>query len=97
MSDVDFLSIPEWFSGKNIFITGGSGFIGKILIEKLLRSCPQIGTIYILIRSKKGKSGAERVQELIDTPVRNKTKTSFSFANFQFQFSVIRCPKTQRS
>uniref|UniRef100_A0AAR5Q6I7 Fatty acyl-CoA reductase n=1 Tax=Dendroctonus ponderosae TaxID=77166 RepID=A0AAR5Q6I7_DENPD len=32
--------IPQYFGGKNVFITGGSGFIGKVLIEKLLRSCP---------------------------------------------------------
>lgn len=66
---VDFPSIPEWFSGKNIFITGGTGFIGKILIEKMLRSCPDIGNIYMLIRPKKQKSGTERVQELVDIPV----------------------------
>lgn len=29
--------IAKVFSGRKIFITGGSGFIGKVLIEKLLR------------------------------------------------------------
>ena len=29
--------IAKLFVGRNILITGGSGFLGKVLIEKLLR------------------------------------------------------------
>ncbi|GLV37410.1 uncharacterized protein CBL_10623 [Carabus blaptoides fortunei] len=58
------ISIPEFFTGKNIFITGATGFMGKALIEKLLRSCPAIGTIYVLVRPKKGKELQERLQQL---------------------------------
>lgn len=29
--------IPQFFAGCNIFITGASGFVGILLIEKLLR------------------------------------------------------------
>lgn len=29
--------ILEFYKGKNILITGGSGFFGKVLLEKLLR------------------------------------------------------------
>ncbi|GAB1862035.1 Fatty acyl-CoA reductase [Camponotus japonicus] len=47
-------SIPDWFSKKNILITGGTGFMGKALISKLLLSCPDIGDIFLLIRRKKG-------------------------------------------
>ncbi|KAG5861920.1 hypothetical protein JTB14_012997 [Gonioctena quinquepunctata] len=54
-------SIPEYFEGKDIFITGGSGFIGKVLIEKILRSCPSVGKIYFLLKSKKRKSIEERL------------------------------------
>jgi fatty acyl-CoA reductase len=32
--------ITEYFKGKSIFITGATGFIGKQLVEKLVRSCP---------------------------------------------------------
>jgi FlaA1/EpsC-like NDP-sugar epimerase len=31
-----YLSIPEYYTDKNIFITGATGFIGKVLIEKIL-------------------------------------------------------------
>jgi FlaA1/EpsC-like NDP-sugar epimerase len=29
--------VTEFFNGLNIFVTGGSGFVGKLLIEKILR------------------------------------------------------------
>ncbi|KAG5887300.1 hypothetical protein JTB14_007027 [Gonioctena quinquepunctata] len=54
-------SITEYFEGKDILITGGSGFIGKVLIEKILRSCPAVGKIYFLLRGKRGKSIEERL------------------------------------
>lgn len=29
--------VTDFFTNCNIFVTGGSGFIGKLLLEKLLR------------------------------------------------------------
>ncbi|KAK9496653.1 hypothetical protein O3M35_013088 [Rhynocoris fuscipes] len=66
---MDSIGIPEFYAGRDIFITGGTGFMGKILIEKLLRSCPDLNNIYILIRSRKGKTAEERWNELTDLPV----------------------------
>jgi len=59
-------SISETFKGKNIFITGGTGFIGKVLIEKLLRDCSDLNKVYLLVRPNKGKQPEERVYELFD-------------------------------
>lgn len=39
--------------GKNIFLIGGSGFMGKTLIEKIFRTVPNVGNIYVLRESKK--------------------------------------------
>ncbi|XP_046837355.1 fatty acyl-CoA reductase wat-like isoform X2 [Vespa crabro] len=58
--------IQKFYNGQSIFITGGTGFIGKLLIEKLLRECPGITCIYLLIRTKKGKSVHQRMKELIE-------------------------------
>lgn len=45
------------------------GFMGKVLIDKLLRTCPGIENIYLLIRKKKGKDIHTRIEELFDDPV----------------------------
>lgn len=59
-------SIPEWFSGKSILITGATGFMGKVLVEKLLRDCPDIAQLYLLIRPKKGVEPAQRKEDYIN-------------------------------
>ncbi|CAO1396740.1 unnamed protein product [Diamesa serratosioi] len=59
---MDLPTIPEFYKDQEIFISGGSGFMGKVLIEKLLRSCPGIKKMYVLLRPKKGKAIEERLE-----------------------------------
>lgn len=63
-------SISEWYAGKNVLITGATGFMGKVMVEKLLRSCPEVNAIYILVRPKAGQSMQERVQDMMKCKVR---------------------------
>jgi hypothetical protein len=56
--------IEQFYSGKSLLITGCTGFvgksplfnvyIGKVLLEKVLRSLPSVKTIYVGISSKVG-------------------------------------------
>ena len=48
--------------------------MGKVLIEKLLRSCPEVNRIFILLRSKKNKEAAERLEDLKKVPVFDRLK-----------------------
>ncbi|XP_076618428.1 putative fatty acyl-CoA reductase CG8306 [Colletes latitarsis] len=66
--------ITSFFNGKNVFVTGGTGFLGVSLIEKLLYSVPDLGNIYILVRPKKGKSVEERLTDLQQNSVFDRLK-----------------------
>lgn len=63
------MSIKEFFKGRYVFVTGATGFMGKVLIEKLVRSCPDIGKICVLVRQKKGKDTDARIKEILDVKV----------------------------
>ncbi|KAJ0175828.1 hypothetical protein K1T71_008987 [Dendrolimus kikuchii] len=62
-------SITDYYSGKSVFITGGTGFVGKVLIEKLLFTCQDLEKIYILIREKEDVSPYRRFEQLINQSV----------------------------
>lgn len=62
-------SVANYYDNKTVFITGASGFMGKVLVEKLLFACSGLKRIYILMREKRGKSGKERVAEFAKLPL----------------------------
>lgn len=67
--DLEAKNTTEWYKGRSVFITGATGFMGKVLMEKLLYSYPDIKTIYILIRSKRGRTAEQRIDDMWKLPV----------------------------
>lgn len=64
--DLSESQISKLFVGATVFLTGGTGFLGKLLIDKLLRCCPDIKKLYLLTRPKKNKDILKRLQEQFD-------------------------------
>ncbi|XP_069018729.1 fatty acyl-CoA reductase 1 isoform X2 [Embiotoca jacksoni] len=60
------MTIPEYYAGKNVLISGATGFMGKVLLEKLLRSCPEVRAVYVMVRSKAGHSPQARIADMIN-------------------------------
>ncbi|XP_076114354.1 fatty acyl-CoA reductase 1-like isoform X1 [Mytilus galloprovincialis] len=67
-------TVSEYYTDKNVFITGATGFIGKVLLEKLLRSCPNVGNLYLLVRPKKSQDCHQRITEISQSPVFDKVR-----------------------
>ena len=55
--------LGEAYEGKKVLLTGGTGFLGTALVEKILRSLPDLGRLYLVIRPYRGKSAAERFEK----------------------------------
>ena len=65
---------------RTCLFSGGTGFLGKVLIEKLLRSCSEISSIYVLVRPKKNQDVHRRMENIFDDPV--NVSQSLSFLKF---------------
>lgn len=64
--------ITEFYRHKNIFLTGGTGFVGIGLIEKILRAFPDIGNVYMLMRPKRGRPIEQRLEYITKNEVFEK-------------------------
>lgn len=76
------LGIRPYYRNKSILITGGTGLVGKVLIESFLRKLPEVEQIYILIRAKEDNSGRTRSaqerfrDEIVDTSLMDTIRCS---------------------
>jgi len=59
---MDAERIVGYFRGKSILITGSTGFLGKILVEKILRVQPDANKLYLLVRGTEASSAASSRQ-----------------------------------
>ncbi|XP_037820920.1 uncharacterized protein LOC119609941 [Lucilia sericata] len=66
--------VQEYYKGKTIFITGASGFMGKVLLEKLLYSCHELKEIIMICRPKRGKTPESRLEDMFKLPIFQRIK-----------------------
>lgn len=75
-------TIQQFYYKKSIFLTGATGFMGKVLLDKVLRTC-DIDTFFVMVRNKKGKGMQSRIEEIFDDPV------SICFASFDADLLIL--------
>ena len=70
--------------------------IHQVLVEKLLRSCPQIEAIFVLIREKKGTNGQDRLNAILAEKLFDSLHQSnpecFTKVSFVDNLSFLRLP-----
>ena len=75
--------IKEALKGKTILVTGSTGFLGKSIVEKCLRSIPDVARINLAIRSSARRPAAERLErEVLSSPAFKRLKEELGEAAF---------------
>ncbi|MED6205243.1 hypothetical protein PIB30_016036 [Stylosanthes scabra] len=54
-------NVEEYFKGKTILVTGATGFLAKIFVEKILRVQPNIKRLYLLVRASNSQVAIQRL------------------------------------
>lgn len=84
--------LEAFYSNSTVLISGGNGFLGKVLIEKLLR-CFDIAKIYLLMRAKNGEDVEERMENFLKEAVSDddnfRHDLQFAFLFFRHTRSSI--------
>ncbi|KAM5549259.1 fatty acyl-CoA reductase 3-like [Rosa sericea] len=62
---MEFESILGYLENKTILITGATGFVGKVLVEKILRVQPNVKKLYLLLRASDANSATHRMHNEI--------------------------------
>ncbi|RYR43051.1 hypothetical protein Ahy_A08g039485 [Arachis hypogaea] len=58
-------SITQFLEDKTILITGATGFLAKLVVEKILRVQPNVAKLYLLVRAKDFESATQRLHNEI--------------------------------
>ncbi|KAL2239338.1 UNVERIFIED_CONTAM: putative fatty acyl-CoA reductase 4 [Sesamum indicum] len=57
------MEIAQYFEDKTVFISGVTGFLAKLFLEKILRIQPKVKKIFLLIRATSEKSVEQRLHD----------------------------------
>ncbi|HWP84332.1 MAG TPA: SDR family oxidoreductase, partial [Terriglobia bacterium] len=60
------LSVRQALAGKRILLIGVTGFIAKVWLIHLLRKLPELGKIYLLIRSQARNTALRRFEKMVE-------------------------------
>ncbi|CAI9097456.1 OLC1v1033888C3 [Oldenlandia corymbosa var. corymbosa] len=84
------IGIARFLGGKTFFVTGATGFLGKVLIEKILRSAPDVSKIFILIKAKNKEVAMDRLKnEIIDAELFKCLKQTYGKSYQAFMLSKM--------
>ncbi|XP_058459752.1 fatty acyl-CoA reductase wat-like [Malaya genurostris] len=75
-------SVLNFYRGSTVLLAGGTGFMGKVLLEKVLR-CLEVKKLYLLIRRKRGVCGKDRLQQILRNRLFDQVRTAELIAKIE--------------
>uniref|UniRef100_A0A182YMH8 Fatty acyl-CoA reductase n=1 Tax=Anopheles stephensi TaxID=30069 RepID=A0A182YMH8_ANOST len=69
--------VLSFYSNSTILVTGGTGFLGKVLLEKILR-CLNVRKVFLAVRSKDGRNADERLQDLLKDVIFDRLRMAYT-------------------
>ncbi|KAI3417727.1 Fatty acyl-CoA reductase, partial [Psidium guajava] len=86
----DGIGIVRFLRGKRFFITGATGFLAKVLVEKILRTVPDVGKIFLLMKAKDKEAAMARLSsEIICTELFKSLRQTYGKSYETFMLSKL--------
>ncbi|VAI00662.1 unnamed protein product [Triticum turgidum subsp. durum] len=81
---MDARAVAGCFRGKTILVTGSTGFLGKLMVEKILRVQPDVKKLYLLVRAPDVASAEQRIlTQVLGKDLFNTLREKHGLAGFQ--------------
>eukprot|EP00357_Protocruzia_adherens_P036375 CAMPEP_0115042952 /NCGR_PEP_ID=MMETSP0216-20121206/46573_1 /TAXON_ID=223996 /ORGANISM="Protocruzia adherens, Strain Boccale" /LENGTH=494 /DNA_ID=CAMNT_0002425167 /DNA_START=140 /DNA_END=1621 /DNA_ORIENTATION=+ len=82
--------LDNFYDNKTLLVSGCTGFVGKVMLEKLLTTFPKIKKIFILVRARSDASVVERFQkDILESPCFNRLRQRQGTEFHNFVFSKV--------
>src|SRR5215472_1259485 len=85
----------HFFTDKTIFITGGTGFLGKVLLERILWQLPLIRRIFLLTRPHSSENVQVAAAIRAERAIFNSPISSRLRARYGERFEALVCEKVK--
>ncbi|PHT37045.1 Fatty acyl-CoA reductase 2 [Capsicum baccatum] len=84
------IGIIKFLRGKTFLITGATGFLGKVLIEKILRTVPDVNKIFVLIKADNKEVAMHRLKnEVLNADIFKNLKQVHGKSYYTFMLSKL--------
>jgi long-chain acyl-CoA synthetase len=61
------MHVSQTLEGRHLFVTGATGFVGKVWLSHLLAHVPNVGRVTLLVRGDRGRTAQARMADVLAT------------------------------
>lgn len=79
----------QFIKNKDIFFTGATGFIGKVLLNRIISSSQGLGKMYLLIKPEKNYNPDTATDEFLSSPCFNNIRARNDYEEIRRKIKLI--------